>query len=273
MIARGLSQILDKAKTHPNKALEETLNRDLTHLKSLLTQNGFIGYPGSSYGIDKAYAKDYIFELDDYYNSLIGATREKFEVKGSKRVASLPFTDVEQRIITQNKIDDRIQEDLLKWKDEYGAAQVDLDPVKRLFIPAPTENPFWSNFKINVAKYFRGDDRKILKWGLDLSGGKSVRIGLKDHNGQAVTNPDDIKQSVNELYTRINKMGVSERTIRVENNNIVLEFPGSQALSASDLVKASQMTFHIVNESLPPPTPPCEPPSISSCRKCGTRRS
>ena len=51
---------------------------------------------------------------------------------------------------------------------------------------------------------------------------------------------------------RINKMGVAERTIRIENSNIVLDFPGSQNLSASDLVKASAMYFHIVNEKFSP---------------------
>jgi SecD/SecF fusion protein len=43
-------------------------------------------------------------------------------------------------------------------------------------------------------------------------------------------------------------MGVSERTIRIENNNIILDFPGSQSLSAAELIKASAMYFHIVNE-------------------------
>ena len=101
-------------------------------------------------------------------------------------------------------------------------------------------------------KYFRGDDRKILKWGLDLSGGKTVRIGLLDQNNRPVTNPDDLKQAVNELYNRINKMGVAERTIRIENSNIFLDFPGSQNLSAAELVKASAMYFHIVNEKFGP---------------------
>ena len=49
--------------------------------------------------------------------------------------------------------------------------------------------PYWENFKLSFVKYFRGDDRKILKWGLDLSGGKTVRIGLRDQNGKPVTNP------------------------------------------------------------------------------------
>src|SRR5690606_16836866 len=79
--------------------------------------------------------------------------------------------------------------------------------------------------------------------------------GLRDSNNLPVTQPDDLKQAVNELYTRINKMGVSERSIHIENNNIVLDFPGSQNMSASDLVKASAMYFHIVNEKFTPANP------------------
>lgn len=248
VIARNLSLILDKARTSENKGLNQALTQDLENLKNILTQNGFIGYSGASYDLDKAFQKDFIFELDDYYASFVKATREDFSVKGSKKQAILPFTDVEQRIVTRNQIDDKIQEDLLKWKEEYGTSQVDLDPTAHYLVPPPTKNPYWTNFVLSFKKYFRGDDRKILKWGLDLSGGKTVRIGLRDKNNQPVTNPEDIKQAVNELYTRINKMGVSERTIRVENNNIILEFPGSQALSANDLVKASSMTFNVVNE-------------------------
>jgi SecD/SecF fusion protein len=255
VIARGMDTILDKYRTNPSAPETKLIEQDLSSLNQWMQGMHFIGYPGSSYGIDPAFARDFIFEWDDYYSSILKASREDFEVKGSKRYAILPFTDVEQRIITQNKIDDRIQEDLLKWVEAYNSAQIDLDATNRYFIPAPTENPYWTNFKISLAKYFRGDDRKILKWGLDLSGGKTVRIGLRDHNNKPVTNPEDLRQAVNELYTRINKMGVSERTIRIENENIVLEFPGSQALSAVDLVKASAMHFHVVNEKFSPANP------------------
>lgn len=248
VIARGLENIAQKFQQTPNAEAAQQFQADLSQLTSLLQQNGFIGYPGSAFGMASEFNKDYIFELDDYYSNLLKASREDFSVKGSKRYAVLDFTDVEQRILTLNKIDDRIQEDLLKWKEEYDSAQVDLNATSKYLVPAPTSNPYWSNFKLSLGKYFRGDDRKILKWGLDLSGGKTVRIGLRDHNNRPVTDPEDLKQAVNELYTRINKMGVSERTIHIENNNIVLDFPGSQNLSASELVKASAMYFHIVNE-------------------------
>jgi len=248
VIARGLDSIIQKYQQTPNADGSQVFATDLNQLKSLLQQSGFIGYSASAYAIDPQFGKDYIFELNDYSSNILKASREDFHVQGSKHYGVLDFTDVEQRILTLNKIDDRIQEDLLKWREEYNSAQVDLNATSKYLVPKPTQNPYLANFKLSTVKYFRGDDRKILKWGLDLSGGKTVRIGLRDHNNHPVTNPEDLKQAVNELYTRINKMGVSERNIHIENNTIILDFPGSQGLSASELVKASAMYFHIVNE-------------------------
>lgn len=248
VIAKGMDSIAQKVKDAPEAAENQALVQDFNQLNAVLQQMGFIGYSGSAFELPKEFSKDYIFELNDYYSSLLKATRENFITKGSKRYAVLDFSDVEQRILTVNKIEDRIQEDLLKWKESYQASQVDLNVTSRYTVPAPTKNVYWENLKLSAVKYFRGDDRKVLKWGLDLSGGKTVRIALLDQNGRPVKNPEDLNQAVNELYNRINKMGVAERTIRIENSNILLDFPGSQNLSASDLVKASAMYFHVANE-------------------------
>ncbi len=255
VIAKGMDVIAQKVKEAPEAEENQILSQDFNQLSTVLRQMGFIGYSGSAFGLPKEFSKDFIFELNDYYSSLLKTTRENFVTKGSKRFAILDFSDVEQRILTVNQIEDRIQEDLLKWKEAYLAAQVDLNATNRYTVPAPTKNVFWENVKLSAKKYFRGDDRKILKWGLDLSGGKTVRIALQDQNGRPVKNPDDLNQAVNELYNRINKMGVAERTIRIENSNILLDFPGSQNLSASELVKASAMYFHIVNEKFGPLNP------------------
>jgi len=252
VVLRGFQNLYSQYENLQETADGKLFMAEFQALAELLQKRGFIGYMGTTPGAPAALQNDYVFELNDFYSTLLKATREDFTVLGGKKYAVLEFTDVEQRILTENRIDDAIQEDLLKAKELYMAAQVDMNPLRRFTVPAPTENVYLSNFKLATRKYFRGDDSKILRWGLDLSGGKSVRIQLIDSSGKTVTSPEELKQAVNELYTRINNMGVSERTIRIENETILLDFPGSQALSASELVKASAMYFHIVNEQFGP---------------------
>ncbi|NRA89647.1 MAG: protein translocase subunit SecD [Simkaniaceae bacterium] len=248
VIAKGVQDVLTKLRESPNSPQAKSFIEDFNHLSTLLKNNGFTGYPGTTYPLSASFAKDFIFEAEDFYNSIISATREDFKVHGTKRFATLEFTNVEQRILTQNRIETRMHEDLLKWRDEYEAAQARPELHAKFDIPAPTKNPLLSNLKLSAKKYFRGDERKILHWGLDLSGGKTVQIQLRDSNNKVVTNDADIKQGINELYGRVNKMGVSEVSIRQEGSNITLDFPSAQGLSAADLVKASSMYFHIVNE-------------------------
>ncbi|MBF8263750.1 MAG: secDF [Parachlamydiales bacterium] len=248
VVAKGLDRILAQANRSPNTEAARSLQSDFALLASLLQRNGFLGYPGSSISLTQNFAGDYVFERADAFGNVIAATREDFRAKGSKRFAVLEFSDREQRILTENRIDTCIHEDLLKWRDEYAAAQVSLQPASRFDVPQPTKSVFWNNQSLSFKKLFRGDDRKIIRWGLDLSGGKTVQIELRDQNNRLVTNESDLKQGINELFNRVNKMGVSEVAIRRLGNNIVLDFPGSQAMSASELVKASSMYFHVVNE-------------------------
>jgi len=252
VVLRGMQNIIDQYNRFSDTPEAQKFITEVQELTNRLQKRGFIGYTGDRFGIRNELSKDYVFELDDYYSMLLAATREKFQVYGSKRYAQLEFSDMEQRIAVENRIDDAIQEDLLRWRENYQAAQVSLDPLARLTVPKPTKNAYWENFKRAGKAYFRGDTSKILRWGLDLSGGKSVRIALVDHSGKKVTNPEDLNQAVNELYQRINKMGVSDRTIRIENDTILIDFPQAQGLSATDLVKASAMYFHIVNEQFGP---------------------
>ncbi|PIS00681.1 MAG: protein translocase subunit SecDF [Chlamydiae bacterium CG10_big_fil_rev_8_21_14_0_10_35_9] len=248
IVAKGLNRIIQKYSTYTENDKARLFIKDFYELRDLLAQFGFIGYPASLHYMGEEFADDYIFELDNYYSTFLAATRENFYVPGSKEFAVLEFTDLEQRILAQNKIDTQIHEDLLKWKDDYHAALASLDPNSKLSVPKPTKNPIWNNIALSIKKYFRGDERKVLRWGLDLSGGKTVSIELKDQNNKTVTNEEDLKQGLNELYNRVNKMGVSEVSMRLEGNHIMLDFPGSQNLSAQELVKASSMYFHVVNE-------------------------
>lgn len=248
VMAKGLDKIMQKLRQAPDSEDAKQFFADFSALQSLLQQNGLFGYPGSTLSTNSKFANDFVFEAEQFYLPVLKATREDFTVHGTKRFALLELTNHEQRILAENRIDDRIHEDLLKWRDDYNAARVGLGGASAFDVPRPTRNALFDNLVLSAKKYFRGDDRKILRWGLDLSGGKTVQIELRDQNNRPVTNDEDIKQGINELYTRVNKMGVSEVTIRSEGNLITLDFPGSQQLSASELIKASTMYFHIVNE-------------------------
>ncbi|MEZ5315097.1 MAG: protein translocase subunit SecF [Chlamydiales bacterium] len=248
VIARGLNAIREKYQNLPDSHIKSLFEQEFHALQDLMRKNGFIAYPGKASNLPISYRNDYIFELDDYYSYLIAATREDFSIKGSKHYATLEFTDIEQRILALNKIETQIHEDLIKWHDEYRQTRASIDPKARYDVPPPIKNVLWDNLKLSFVKYFRGDERKILKWGLDLSGGKTVRIGLRDQNHQLITNEADLKQAVNELYKRVNRLGLSEVGIRTEGATMVLDFPGSQGLSARDLIQASAMYFHVVNE-------------------------
>lgn len=248
VVGKGLGRILQKYEENPSSEEAKQFLEDFHTLRNLLGKMGFTSYRAAGVSFGKEYKDDFIFEAPDYFQSILMASRENFSVHGTKRYAVLEFSNVEQRILTENKIDTSIHEDLLKWRDDYHAAQVKKGGMSRYDVPKPTASPLLSNLKLSFTKYFRGDDRKILHWGLDLSGGKTVQIQLRDSNNKVVTTEAEIRQGINELYDRVNKMGVSEVSIRQEGDHITLDFPGAQGLSAAELVKASSMYFHVINE-------------------------
>ncbi len=248
VVARGLDKMLANLRNNPESEATKQFFKDFDSLRATMQQHGFYGYSGKSAYISSEFSNDYIFEKEDYYHDVLKATRENFLVKGTKRFAILEFSNVEQRILAENTIDNKIHEDLLKSRDDYYAASLGIKGMSKFDVPKPTQSAFLSNLQLSAVKFFRGDERKILRWGLDLSGGKTVQIELRDASNRLVTKEADIRQGINELYSRVNKMGVSEVSIRQEGNSIALDFPGSQAFSAAELVKASTMYFHVVNE-------------------------
>ncbi|MDP1607802.1 MAG: protein translocase subunit SecD [Chlamydiales bacterium] len=254
--AKGLERVGHGYEKFPDSDLAKQFQSDLRELFSLLSQQGFSGHPAPKERLIDELSFDVMFEQKNSFASLLAATRENFIVRNSLKTPFLELSTQEERIITENKIDTAIHEDLLKWKDEYNAAQVHLDPRMRYDTPKPTKNIFWSNFTLHLRKLLRGNEKKVIRWGLDLSGGKTVQVELKNANNQPVTEDADIKKGINELYDRINKKGVAEVAIRQVGHHIVLDFPGSQALSGTDLVRASTMFFHIVNEKFSHPTSP-----------------
>ncbi len=248
LIAKGFDRISRNYEQFPDSELARIFEADLRKFTELLQQNGFFAYPPNTLPIEIPLSGDFLFEKTDFSSALLSATREDFKVQGTQKYARLELSNKEQRLLTENKIETRIHEDLIKWRDEFRSCQVSLSSQLRYDVPKPTNSIFWSNVALSARKFFRGDERKIIRWGLDLSGGKTVQIELRDANHIPVRSDADLKQGINELYNRVNKIGVSEVSIRQVGHHIVLDFPGSQAFSAAELIKASTMYFHVINE-------------------------
>lgn len=230
----GLNRLAQTYRDHPDSEPARQFQRDLTQLHHWLQTFGFSATEGL------------VFVKRDLAPLLLSATRELFRVVGTE--ALLELSTVEQRLLARNRIETAQHEELVKWRDDSLASSVSLNPAVRFDIPEPPQSVFWDNVLLNARKYFRGDDRKILRWGLDLSGGKSVQIELRDPQHRVVTGEAELRQGINELYQRVNKLGVSEVSIRRLGDTLSLEFPGQQALSASELIRGSSMAFHVVNE-------------------------
>lgn len=257
VVAKGFQEILMRLQKGMDQEQKTAFFEDFETLRSLLSERGFISYSGDVIPFTKDFKNDTIFESPNFFAPVIEATREKFESKGRHRFSVLEFTNLKQRLLVANNIDDTIHAELLKAKENYSLNQVKLDPYVKYDTPQPSKNTLWANFLLSAKKYFRGDERKVLKWGLELNGGKSIQIQVKDTDSMVVTDPNDISTAIDQLYTRVNKMGLSEISIRQEGDTINLDFPSAQGLSASELIEATSMRFHMVNEQFAPENPIC----------------
>lgn len=246
---KGLDRIAKVAQEFPESESALQLQADMRSLMFSLEQLGFLSYGPLHQDLGILKSKDFLFEKPHFAAPILAATREGFEVKGTGQFAFLELSNLEERILTENRIDTTLHEELLQWDDEYRASLVALHQNQAVFTPKPVKSTFWNNFLLSWRKMLRGDSRKVLKWGLDLSGGKTVQLELKDEKMRPIEDEAQIKQGINELYARVNKMGVSEVSIRQMGRHIIIDFPGSQNFSASELIQASTMYFHIVNET------------------------
>lgn len=215
--------------------------KDISDLRHFLEARGF--YQVSSCLMPG----DMVFEKKEFFNDFVVKAKEQF-CRTSPGALTLGFTDLEKRLHTLNKIEDAEHEALIMMRDNYEKGQRSLTLEERFVFPKPPKNVFLNNILLTLRKYFRGDKNRVLKWGLDLSGGKSVTVELTDSNGQVVTDKEGLEQGMDELRSRVSGMGLSEVTLRQEQSNIVIDFPSSKNLSAEELIIASKMSFHVVNE-------------------------
>lgn len=237
IVFKGIHSLIQNIIAVENETQNPYFKEDLSNLYSLFTKRGF-----SSQRIHQ----NQVFFLKNWEDFLSSATKEKFITLGNHVV--LETFDVKHRLGLNNKINTEFHEELVKWHDDYQSSKNRTVGKTYLEVLPVTKNIFYENFKLNIKKYFSGDERKVLKWGLDLSGGKSVKIGFRDKDNKLILNTQEIDRAAEELSQRLNRLGVSEVLVRREGNFVNIDFPCTQNIPAEDLVTSSSMKFHVVNE-------------------------
>lgn len=71
-----MQEILNKLGENPNSPQAKAFIQDFSHLRVLLQNNGFSGYPGATYPLSGNFAKDFIFEAEDFITTF-SALQEK----------------------------------------------------------------------------------------------------------------------------------------------------------------------------------------------------
>ncbi|WP_201456663.1 protein translocase subunit SecD [Chlamydia sp. 17-3921] len=238
VVFKGLRPILAKYQENPSKE-KHAFERDLQNL-----YNCFSHVEASSRIIEE----DQILEICQPLQSNIDVWGESFSC--SEKCAFLDVRTVKDRLETLNSIEKNYQNELVRWHELYRQAGCSIDPHEQLHAPIPFRNPLIENFKLNLRKYFRGEN--ALRLGIDFIGGKQLLLAFKDHQGKKLSDKEDILKVSDELYSRLNKLGVSEIEIRREGEYIYLSVPGSAKVSPSDVLGTSKMSFHVVNEKFSP---------------------
>ena len=237
VLFKGIHSLVQSVLMSQDEFQCSHLREDISSLYSLFAKRGF-----SSQQVHQ----DQVFYLKTWDTILNCLTKEKFLTLGNHII--LETFDIKHRLLLNNKINTERHEELVKWYDNYQKSKNRIISKSYLEVFPLTKNIFYENFKLNIKKYFSGDERKILKWGLDLSGGKTVKICFKDNDNKLILNTKEVDRAAEELSQRLNRLGVSEILVRREGNFVNVDFPSDQNIPAKDLVTSSSMRFHVVNE-------------------------
>lgn len=234
IVFKGLRSIIAKCESSgPQEA--GLLQQDLQNLYACFIHTDAVSW---------SLGEDRVLEIKEPLQRVIQVWGEEFVQSFGE--ASLEVRDVRDRLAVVNRIEKAQHAELVRWDDQYRQAQCSMNPQVRLRAAIPHKNVFVENFKLNVRKYSRGEH--VLRFGTDFIGGKQIRLAFRDHQGNLVTDKEGIDKVSDELYARLNKLGVSEVGMQREGDHIQVSVPGAANLSSADILGTSKMSFHVVNE-------------------------
>ncbi|WP_100934568.1 protein translocase subunit SecD [Candidatus Chlamydia corallus] len=235
ILLKGLRSITAKYQQGGGKELHN-FQKDLQNLYNCFSHTEAISW---------TLGEDQILEITQPLQQFIDIWGEGFVI-GKEGSAFLKVKDIKDRLATVNQIEKNRQSDLVRWHEQYRHAKCSMDLQERLSAPVPYRNLFLENIKLNMRKFSRGEN--VLRLGIDFVGGRQLLLTFKDHQGQQLTDKEDILKVSDELYARLNKLGISEIELRREGDCIHLSVPGSSTISSSEILGTSKMSFHVVNE-------------------------
>nr|CRI42678.1 Protein export [Chlamydia pneumoniae] len=235
ILLKGLRSIVAKYQQGGGKELQ-SFEKDLQNLYNCFSHTEAISW---------TLGEDQVLEIRHPLQQFLDVWGEGFVI-GKEGCAFLEVKDIKDRLATVNQIEKNRQSDLVRWHEQYRHAKCSMDLQERLSAPIPYQNLFLENMKLNMRKFSRGEN--ILRLGIDFVGGRQLLLSFKDHQGKQLTDKEDILKVSDELYARLNKLGVSEIELRREGDYIHLSVPGSSTISSSEILGTSKMSFHVVNE-------------------------
>ncbi|SPN73683.1 hypothetical protein,bifunctional preprotein translocase subunit SecD/SecF,Predicted exporter,protein-export membrane protein SecD,Protein export membrane protein [Chlamydia serpentis] len=235
ILFKGLRSIIAKYEQARDKEIR-SFERDLQNLYNCFSHTDAISW---------SLGEDQILEIRKPLQQFLDIWGERFII-GKEGSAFLEVKDIKDRLATVNQIEKNRHNDLVRWHEQYRHAKCSMDPQERLRAPIPHQNLFLENMKLNMRKFSRGEN--ILRFGIDFIGGRQLLLSFKDYQGKQLTGKEDILKVSDELYARLNKLGVSEIELHREGNCIHLSVPGSSTISSSEILGTSKMSFHVVNE-------------------------
>ncbi|AHC17297.1 protein translocase subunit SecDF [Chlamydia trachomatis] len=234
IVFKGLRSIVAKYE-HAGAEEAALLQHDLQNLYACFIHTD---------AVSCSLGEDRVLEIKEPLQRVIRIWGEEFVQSFGK--ASLEVRDVRDRLAVVNRIEKTQHAELVRWDEQYRQAQCSMNPQVRLRAAIPHKNIFFENLKLNIRKYSRGEH--VLRFGTDFVGGKQIRIAFRDHQGNLLTDKAGIDKVSDELYARLNKLGVSEVGMQREGDHIQVSVPGVAGISSADILGTSKMSFHVVNE-------------------------
>ena len=243
LVLKGFGELFSKSGP------SESLQSDLNDLFSLLRQLGYT--TSNSFSKHFNPKSDLLLEKSGVISHYLEVIHPDFLVVstslGDDSIKAIaPFDhwkDVLEGTISQYS---KFQNFLVASKADFFSAKSGLNNLNWFEVPPPTKNLMWENFKLSAQKYWLCLPPWCLKWGIDLTGGKSLKIQVCDTNDLNID--EKISLAMGEIRERVDKFGLSDIVLRKQGSYLSVDLPDASPAAFKSILESPRLRFHIVDE-------------------------